>query len=223
MNAARPVPSRYSSNVVTSSRLRPSRSDILPNTSAPTISPTRYTDAISPTSVEVMSSVSGLISTPVTELEMVICSPSRIQAAPSPATIRVWKGLQPSRSSRAGTVERIGTASLIVMTTPFGAPSLLLAGDPHPWPGGGRSRNASGCCGLPTVRSSLAHRRSTSPALEDSRRVLSWTSESAARWQHVDEEPFFRRGRILVVSNRRGVEARLFVPTRSVRDCPGGG
>ncbi len=52
---------------MTSSRLRPNRSDILPKTSAPTISPTRYTDAIRPTSVEVMSSVSGLVSTPVTE------------------------------------------------------------------------------------------------------------------------------------------------------------
>jgi len=55
-------------------------------------------------------------STPVTELEMVICNPSKIQAAPSPATIRVWKGDQPSRSSRAGMVDRIGTACSIVMT-----------------------------------------------------------------------------------------------------------
>lgn len=43
--------------------------------------------------------------TSVTELEMVICSPSRIQAAPSPATIRVGNGLQLNRSSRAGMVE----------------------------------------------------------------------------------------------------------------------
>src|SRR5580765_3131953 len=54
-----------------------------------------------------MPSVEGFWSSPVTELEIVICSPSRIQAAPSPATIRVWKGDQLSRSSRAGTVERM--------------------------------------------------------------------------------------------------------------------
>ena len=36
-----PLPIRYSSSVRTNSRLRPRRSDILPNTSAPTISPTR--------------------------------------------------------------------------------------------------------------------------------------------------------------------------------------
>ena len=67
-----------------------------------------------------MSSVSGLCSTPVTELEIVICSPSRIHAAPSPATIRVWNGLQPSRSSRAGIVDRSGTASLMVIKDSFG-------------------------------------------------------------------------------------------------------
>ena len=54
-----------------------------------------------------MSSVSGWIKTPVTELAIVICSPSRIQAAPSPATIRVWNGDQLRRSSRAGMVLRI--------------------------------------------------------------------------------------------------------------------
>ena len=42
---------------------------------------------------------------------MVICSPSRIQAAPSPATIRVWNGDQLSRSSRAGIVLRIAFAA----------------------------------------------------------------------------------------------------------------
>jgi len=43
----------------------------------------------------------------VTELEIVIWSPSRIQAAPSPATIRVWNGDHSRRSSRAGIVLRI--------------------------------------------------------------------------------------------------------------------
>ena len=42
-----------------------------------------------------------------TGLAIVICSPSRIQAAPSPATIRVWNGDQLRRSSRAGIVLRI--------------------------------------------------------------------------------------------------------------------
>src|SRR5262245_27517699 len=101
-----------------SSRLRPNRSDIRPNTRAPTISPTRYTDAIRPTSFEVMPSVSGLISTPVTELAMVICNPSRIQAAPSPATIRVWNGVQRRRSSLAGMVDRMGSAAATVMAAP---------------------------------------------------------------------------------------------------------
>ena len=69
-----------------------------------------------------MPSVSGWVSTPVTELAIVICNPSRIHAAPSPATIRVWNGDHPSRSSRAGTVVRIGAATL----------AELLIGDPLP-------------------------------------------------------------------------------------------
>src|SRR5215470_9798669 len=99
------------------SRLRPSRSDILPNTSAPTISPTRYTDAISPTSVEVMPSVEDLVSSPDTELATVICSPSRIHAPPRPITSRVWNGDQFNRSSRAGIRLRIGfgAASVVVL------------------------------------------------------------------------------------------------------------
>src|SRR5262245_3321841 len=55
-----------------------------------------------------MFSVVGWVSTPVTELAIVICRPSRIHAAPKPATMRVWNGDQPSRSRRAGIVERIG-------------------------------------------------------------------------------------------------------------------
>src|SRR6476659_2522208 len=66
-----------------------------------------------------MSSVFGLESTPVTELAMVIWSQSRIQAAQSPATIRVWKGLHCSRSRRAGIVERSGTDALLAITIPF--------------------------------------------------------------------------------------------------------
>src|SRR5215471_8301251 len=99
------------------SRLRPSRSDILPNTSAPTISPTRYTDAISPTSVEVMPSVEDLVSSPDTELATVICNPSRTHAPPRPQTSRVWNGDQFSRSRRAGIRLRIGrgAASVVVI------------------------------------------------------------------------------------------------------------
>ena len=48
----------------------------------------------------------------MTELAIVICSPSRIHAAPSPATIRVWNGDHPSRSRRAGTVVRIGACAV---------------------------------------------------------------------------------------------------------------
>ena len=66
-----------------------------------------------------MSSVSGWVNTPVTELAIVICSPSRIHAAPSPATMRVWNGDQPSRSRRAGIVVRIAA----------GAVAELLMGD----------------------------------------------------------------------------------------------
>jgi hypothetical protein len=73
------------------------------------ISPTRYTDAISPISVEVISSVWGLESIPVPELAMVICRPSRIQAALSPNTMRVWNDDHPKRSRRAGMVLRIGS------------------------------------------------------------------------------------------------------------------
>ena len=68
-----------------------------------------------------MSSVSGWVSTPVTELAIVICNPSRIHAAPSPATMRVWNGDQPSRSRRAGTVVRIGAcrAAVSLISSPF--------------------------------------------------------------------------------------------------------
>src|SRR6185369_11696522 len=69
-----------------------------------------------PISVELIPSVSGFWSTPTTELEIVIWRPSRIQAAPSPATMRVWNGDQPSRSSRAGIVLRIATGAAVLMS-----------------------------------------------------------------------------------------------------------
>src|SRR6478752_5795700 len=64
-----------------------------------------------------MPSVDGFVSSPVTELALVICRPSRIQAAPSPATMRVWNGDQLMRSSRAGIVDRIrfGSAATALM------------------------------------------------------------------------------------------------------------
>jgi hypothetical protein len=86
------------------------------------ISPTRYTEAISPISVEVMPRVSGWVSTPVTELAMVICRPSRIHAAPSPHTMRVWNFDHPRRSRRAGMVLRIGSWTAAVVLT--GRPPL---------------------------------------------------------------------------------------------------
>jgi hypothetical protein len=42
-----------------------------------------------------------------------------IHAAPSPAAMRVWNGLHFNRSRRAGMVERSGTGSATVMTTPL--------------------------------------------------------------------------------------------------------
>jgi hypothetical protein len=44
----------------------------------------------------------------VTELAIVICSPSRIHATASPMLIRVWNGDHHTRSMRAGIVVRIG-------------------------------------------------------------------------------------------------------------------
>jgi hypothetical protein len=64
-----------------------------------------------------MSSVSGWTKTPVTELAIVIWRPSRIHAAPSPATIRVWNGDQLERSSRVGMVDLIGFVSTAVVLT----------------------------------------------------------------------------------------------------------
>src|SRR6476659_11066328 len=67
-----------------------------------------------------MPRVSGFVSSPVTLLAIVIWRPSRIQAAPSPMTIRVWNGDQPRRSSRAGIrvrIDRFGSATLATRTS----------------------------------------------------------------------------------------------------------
>jgi hypothetical protein len=74
-----------------------------------------------------MLRVSGLASTPVTELAIVICRPSRIHAAPSPATIRVWNGDHPRRSRRAGMRLRIGswTAAVVLTGPPSSSPTGL--------------------------------------------------------------------------------------------------
>src|SRR6185295_5049502 len=90
-----------------------------------------------PTSLEVMSSVSGWTSTPVTELAIVIWRPSRIHAAPRPATMRVWNGDQLRRSSRAGIVLRIlvpATSAVLTRSSLRSAP-LEELGDHDP---GGR-------------------------------------------------------------------------------------
>src|SRR5215471_6486411 len=69
-----------------------------------------------------MPRVEDLVSSPLTELATVICSPSRIHAPPRPQTTRVWNGDQRSRSSWAGIRLRIGRAagSAILMETPLG-------------------------------------------------------------------------------------------------------
>jgi len=88
-------------------------SDSLPNTSAPTTSPTRYTVPIEAARTVDRFSVLAWVSLPLTELAIVISRPSRIQAVPSPSTSRVWNGDQRSRSSRAGIVLRIGCGSFV--------------------------------------------------------------------------------------------------------------
>ena len=67
-----------------------------------------------------MPSVEDLVSSPLTELATVICSPSKIHAPPSPQTIRVWNGDQRSRSRRAGIRLRMGRAAVSVVL--MGAP-----------------------------------------------------------------------------------------------------
>src|SRR5215467_15569630 len=76
-----------------------------------------------------MPSVEDLVSSPLTELATVICSPSRIHAPPRPMTSRVWNGDQFSRSSRAGIRLRIGrgAVSVVLMEPPPTSPSVRPA------------------------------------------------------------------------------------------------
>lgn len=76
-------------------------------TSAPTTSPSRYTEATAPTAPLDRCSVASLVRVGITVAAMVISSPSRIQAIPSAATMRVKNGDQGSRSMRAGIRDRI--------------------------------------------------------------------------------------------------------------------
>src|SRR5580704_11844889 len=62
-------------------------------------------------------SVLAWVSLPDTELAIVISSPSRIQAVPSPSTSRVWNGDHLRRSSRAGMVLRTGCCCCRVAAT----------------------------------------------------------------------------------------------------------
>src|SRR5215472_15296742 len=73
-----------------------------------------------------MPRVEDLVSSPLTELATVICSPSRIHAPPRPQTSRVWNGDQFSRSRRAGIRLRMGRASASVVL--MGSPLVGKAG-----------------------------------------------------------------------------------------------
>lgn len=89
---------------------RPNGSDIRPKISAPEhlahwIGRSRRSGRFRSTSY---MQCLGLRQHPVTELEIVICRPSRMHAAPGPASIRVCDGDHYNRSGRAGTVDLIG-------------------------------------------------------------------------------------------------------------------
>src|SRR5579871_1677975 len=85
-----------------------------------------------------MPSVADLVSSPLTELATVICSPSRIHAPPRPHTSRVWNGDQFSRSRRAGIRLRIVRPS---------ASAVLM--EPPSWLGAGPGAEAPGLSPLP--------------------------------------------------------------------------
>src|SRR4051794_4540029 len=74
---------------------------------------------MNPAAADDRCSVSGLVSTDVTELATVISRPSRIQATPRATTIRVWKGDHGRRSIRAGIRLRMapgaGASRVVVM------------------------------------------------------------------------------------------------------------
>jgi hypothetical protein len=76
----------------------------------------------------------------VTELAIVIWRPSRIHAAPSPATMRVWNGDHRSLARRAGMVLRIGFASAAMVVTR----ASLLGGVSGMWVEGSRARPTTG-------------------------------------------------------------------------------
>lgn len=71
----------------------------------------------------VRCNVSGSVRIPETELATVISNPSRIQAAPSPITMRVWKGDQ--RTDR-GAQEYYSGTSFVWWWRPSYQPSSLL-------------------------------------------------------------------------------------------------
>src|SRR5215471_21057062 len=95
-----------------------------------------------------MPRVEDLVSSPLTELATVICSPSRIHAPPSPHTSRVWNGDQFSRSRRAGIRLRIGRGAVpvVLITAPSGQ---LIAG--------------TGCGAWPCLHSSAGDRQRHPP------------------------------------------------------------
>jgi hypothetical protein len=84
---------------------------------------------ISPISIDVNPSVVGLVRTPVTELEIVICKPSRIDAAPSANTSAVWNGDHFNRSNRAmvAALEPLGGTPVRQQLSPEAAQALTAA------------------------------------------------------------------------------------------------
>lgn len=90
---------------------RPSLSDILPNTSAPTTSPMRQTVPMEAACVVVRLSVSRWVSLLATELAIVTDKPSRTHAVPRPRTRRVWNGDRSGRGKAPTTLSRHVNAS----------------------------------------------------------------------------------------------------------------
>ena len=131
-NPAIPLASRYVIRVTRNSRRRPSRSVSQPKNSAPTTSPSRYTEPSRPTSAAVRCSVLLSWRTVPTVATIWISRPSRIQAAPSPRITRQWNLVHGRRSNRAGTsVLNVGTVGSV--TGIIARPSLSAErdGDDH--------------------------------------------------------------------------------------------
>ena len=115
----------------------------------------------------------------------------------------------------SGDVERSGTTSFDRHDCSLWCPFTPVGRDPHSWSGGACSRCASSFCGLPTVRSCIAHIRSTSPALDDSRssaligvrsgspsasvRADLWDEHKLARPAQADGQEGVRRSRAGIV------------------------